>query len=127
MSCSPKFLLAKKYNIGSQIERFHKTRFDEILIVGKLDPNWLVWFEEMEIIPVFSSETLVKGSVEDQVQLFGILIKIRDLGLSLLHLKSSEYIHHDGSSNHYRRELEKYKQTSTVGLRFHLLVTSKNC
>ena len=34
------------------------------------------------------SETILKGSVVDQAELFGLLIKIRDLGLTLIDVRN---------------------------------------
>ncbi|MDJ0648928.1 MAG: hypothetical protein QNJ60_09490 [Xenococcaceae cyanobacterium MO_188.B19] len=34
------------------------------------------------------SETILKGSISDQAELFGLLIKIRDLGLTLVDIRN---------------------------------------
>ncbi len=60
----------------------------EIRVQGRLDATWSDWFDDMTITisggdggpPV----TTLTGPVKDQVALFGLLARIRDLGLPLL-------------------------------------------
>ena len=59
-------------------------RVYEIRIKGKLDPAWAVWFEEMTITTTETGETVLLGPVMDQAALYGLLRKIRDLGLPLM-------------------------------------------
>jgi hypothetical protein len=58
-----------------------------IRVVGKLDHTWEAWFEGMQIRPCSGDETEITGPIQDQAALFGLLLKIRDLGLPLLELK----------------------------------------
>ena len=55
-----------------------------ITIKGHLDPHWSAWFEGLTIMHCTNGETILSGSLEDQAALYGTLIKIRDLGLSLI-------------------------------------------
>ncbi len=55
-----------------------------IRIQGHLDVKWSDWFEGLEIIHEPQGETTLCGPVPDQAGLYGLLIKIRDLGLPLL-------------------------------------------
>ena len=55
----------------------------EIRVAGNLPPHWMDWFEGLTIIPD-DNETRLIGPVADQAALFGLLKKVRDLGLSLL-------------------------------------------
>lgn len=55
----------------------------EIHIKGKIDPNWSAWFDDMTITASDQGITILTGSVPDQAALYGILARIRDLGLSL--------------------------------------------
>ncbi|HSQ27156.1 MAG TPA: GNAT family N-acetyltransferase [Anaerolineales bacterium] len=48
-----------------------------------LDPKWEAIFSPLQLIPL-NHETIITGLVQDQAALFGILIKIRDLGLQLI-------------------------------------------
>ncbi len=55
----------------------------EIRVAGHLSPQWMDWFEGLTIIPE-DNETRLIGPVADQAALFGLLKKVRDLGMSLL-------------------------------------------
>lgn len=54
-----------------------------ITVWGHLDAHWSGWLEDMEIAPQPSGLTEITGSFVDQAALFGLLLKIRDLGLPL--------------------------------------------
>ena len=55
----------------------------EIRVEGIIDQHWSEWLEGLEIIHVSENETLLSGKVVDQATLYGILKKLRDLGLKL--------------------------------------------
>jgi len=61
-----------------------------IRVKGHLDPCWQDWFEGLEIVQEQEGTTLFSGPLQDQAALYGILTKIRGLGLTLLALESSE-------------------------------------
>ncbi len=61
-----------------------QTTFYQIHINGHLDDRWLSWFEGYVISQQPNGETLIIGEVTDQAALFGILNRIRDLGLELI-------------------------------------------
>lgn len=54
-----------------------------IRVRGRLDSHWCDWFEWLTLTPLENGETRISGPVRDQAALFGILAKIRDLGLHL--------------------------------------------
>ena len=56
----------------------------EICVKGHLDPRWSHWFGGFAIALKDNGETLLSGSVVDQAALYGVLIKVRDLGLPLI-------------------------------------------
>jgi hypothetical protein len=57
----------------------------EIRVAEHLDAHWAKWFEDLEVIhSVESGETILRGEMRDQPGLFGVLGKIRDLGLTLI-------------------------------------------
>ncbi len=56
----------------------------EIRIRGHLDRRWVAWFEEMTITQLENGETVLSGPLADQAALYGLLRKVRDLGLPLL-------------------------------------------
>ena len=56
----------------------------QIRIQGHLGAEWTDWFEGLTITLQDNGETLLTGSVVDQAGLYGLLRKIRDLGMPLL-------------------------------------------
>ena len=57
----------------------------KIRVAENLDERWAKWFGDLEIIhPPGSNETILSGEMVDQAELFGVLGKIRDLGLTLI-------------------------------------------
>ncbi|MFN2136954.1 MAG: hypothetical protein ACK2UK_13425 [Candidatus Promineifilaceae bacterium] len=56
----------------------------EIRIKGFLGDEWAEWFEGMTVTRTVDGETLLSGSVVDQAALYGLLRKVRDLGLPLI-------------------------------------------
>lgn len=55
----------------------------EIRVKGRLDEHWSEWFSEFEITHPAANETLLKGGVPDQAALYGLIARLRDLGLPL--------------------------------------------
>ncbi len=56
----------------------------EIRLKGNLDDRWAEWFEGLTITLEEDGDTLLTGLVVDQAVLFGLLKKVRDLGIPLL-------------------------------------------
>jgi hypothetical protein len=61
----------------------------EIRVKGVLDVRWQSWFEGMTITPG-DNETIISGTVADQVALHSLLTRIRDLGLPLVAVNQIE-------------------------------------
>lgn len=61
-----------------------------IRIRGHLDPSWQEWFEGLDIVHEEQGITLLNGPLRDQAALYGILLKIRQLGVTLLALELEE-------------------------------------
>jgi len=55
-----------------------------IRIKGHLGPHWSEWFEGLTITLRDNGETLLSGPVADQAALYGLLRRVRDVGLPLL-------------------------------------------
>jgi hypothetical protein len=74
------------------IEKSHPSSADiyHIRVRGILDEKWTDWFNGLEMTPQENGETLLFGKVADQAELFGILAKINNLGLTLLLLERKE-------------------------------------
>jgi len=56
----------------------------QIRIKGHLDSQWADWFESLTITLEENGETLLTCSVIDQSALYGLLRKVRDLGMPLI-------------------------------------------
>lgn len=69
----------------SQLCRSADSRLQyEIRVKGHLASHWSQWFEGFAITLKDNGETLLSGPVADQAALYGVLIKIRNLGLPLI-------------------------------------------
>lgn len=55
-----------------------------IRIKGYLACRWTDWFEDLSITLEENGDTLLIGPVVDQAALYGLIRKVRDLGLPLL-------------------------------------------
>ena len=56
----------------------------QIRLEGHLGPQWTEWFGRLTITLEENGETLLTGRVVDQAALFGLLKKVRNLGMPLL-------------------------------------------
>lgn len=56
----------------------------QIRIEGHLGHQWAEWFGNLTITLEENGETLVSGPVIDQAALYGLLRKVRDLGMPLV-------------------------------------------
>lgn len=56
----------------------------EIRLKGYLDVRWAAWFEGLTVSHERDDTTLIQGPIIDQSALYGVLRKVRDLGLPLL-------------------------------------------
>jgi len=77
----------------------------QIRFEGHLDDQWADWFSGLSISLEENGDTLLTGQVDDQAALFGLLKKIRDLGLPLVSLNRVE----SGRPDTLSTSLEKEK------------------
>jgi hypothetical protein len=56
----------------------------QIQVRGTLDPRWSGWFDQLVISHDAEGNTLLAGPVRDQAALYGLLNRLRDMGLTLL-------------------------------------------
>ncbi len=56
----------------------------EIRIEGHLDDRWADWFGGLTVTLEQEGNTLLTGPVVDQAALYGLLRKVRDLGMPLI-------------------------------------------
>ena len=67
-----------------------------ILVQGYLDQERSAWLDGLAITHTSTGETILAGPIADQAALHGVLLKIRDLGLSLLEVKRGSLALDDG-------------------------------
>ena len=66
---------------------FDKPAIYEIRVRGKLDERWSRWFADLQIIPQPDGHTLLTGPIADQAALYGLISRMRDLGLVLISVR----------------------------------------
>ncbi len=59
----------------------------EIRVKAQLTKERAEWFENLAVTAEENGETLLRGVMQDQAALHGVLAKIRDLGLPLVKLE----------------------------------------
>ena len=68
----------------------------QIRIKGHLGPQWTDWFGGLTITLEEGGETLLTCLVVDQAALYGLLRKVRDLGLPLISVTRAQTDQIDG-------------------------------
>ena len=64
-----------------------------IRVQGHLDARWSAWFDGLTVTTEKDGTTLIEGPVADQAALFGVLLRMRDLGLPLLSVTRADPRH----------------------------------
>ena len=62
----------------------------EIHFKGQINEKWSGWFGGLTVSHPDPDETLLSGLVADSAALYGILARLRDLGLQLTSVNSEE-------------------------------------
>ena len=62
----------------------------QIRIKGQLGSQWTDWFGGLTITLEDNGDTLLTGPVVDQAALYGLLKRVRDLGMPLLSVNRAE-------------------------------------
>ena len=62
----------------------------QIRLRGHLSDQWTNWFEGLTITLDEDGDTLLTGPLVDQAALFGLLKKVRDLGMPLVSINCVE-------------------------------------
>jgi hypothetical protein len=68
----------------------HEAGRYEIRLKGHLDSRWAAWFDGLTLTSESDGTTLIRGQVVDQAALYGLLQKIRDMGLPLVSVTQVE-------------------------------------
>jgi hypothetical protein len=61
-----------------------------VRVAGHLDPHRSAWFAGFALTREADGTTTLRGFVEDQAELHGLLAKVRDLGVTLLSLEIAD-------------------------------------
>ncbi len=61
----------------------------EIRVKGRIDTHWSEWFEGFEICN-HEDESVLSGTIRDQTALYGLLTKLRNMGLALVAVRTIE-------------------------------------
>ena len=62
----------------------------EIRVKGQVDQQWLDWFDGLTIRFSEMDETILSGLLTDEAALYGIISRLRDLGLKLVTVSSED-------------------------------------
>jgi hypothetical protein len=60
----------------------------ELRLQGYLDQHWSAWFGGLTLTNEDDGTTTLRGAVADQAELHGLLVKVRDLNLTLISVKT---------------------------------------
>jgi hypothetical protein len=69
----------------------------EIRVRGHLDARWGEWFDGLSLTHERDGTSVLSGPVVDQSALYGVLRKVRDLGLPLVSVRAIDAVQADGS------------------------------
>jgi hypothetical protein len=67
----------------------------EIRVQGQISERWSEWLDGLTIRHVEPDETVLTGTVEDQAALYGLIAKLRDLGLPLASVNLERQVSHE--------------------------------
>ena len=62
----------------------------EICVKGHLDLTWAEWLDSFTLTHTEQGETILTGKVKDQAALYGLIAKLRDLGVKLVSVNSGK-------------------------------------
>lgn len=62
----------------------------EIRVEGGLGADWSEWFGGLAVTTDAEGHTVLAGPIADQAALYGVLVRLRDLGLPLISVNTIE-------------------------------------
>ena len=68
----------------------------EIRVEGHLDQTWAEWLDGFTLAHTEGDETILAGDVKDQAALYGLIAKLRDLGVKLISINSEDKVPKEG-------------------------------
>jgi hypothetical protein len=72
----------------SQKRDDHEPGLYELRVNRHLDDHWAEWFGDVTLTREEDGTTTLRGPVPDQSALHGLLIKVRDLGMTLISVRA---------------------------------------
>ncbi len=91
----------------------------ELLVAGHLDEHWSAVLDDLRLTRRADGTTILTGPVVDQAQLHGLLARVRDLGVTLLSLRTlaPQETNGDGAGAAAPPALERTLRTARLTLR----------
>jgi hypothetical protein len=68
----------------TQTPKHHVPAGYRLRVDGHLDDHWSAWFGDLTLTHESDGTTSLSGLVSDQAELHGLLMKVRDLGVTLI-------------------------------------------
>jgi RimJ/RimL family protein N-acetyltransferase len=62
----------------------------ELRVGGHLDEHWAGWFDGLTLLREDDGTTRLRGAVTDQAELYGLLVRVRDIGATLLSVSTTD-------------------------------------
>ena len=62
----------------------------ELQVKGHLDEHWSGWFDGLTLVRGGDGTTTLRGTVTDQAELYGLLVRVRDIGATLLSVSTAD-------------------------------------
>jgi len=73
---------------SKKIRRYRPVQGYEIRVAGHLDETAFDWFGEIQVANRASGDALLSGSIPDQAAMLSVLLRLNDLGLSILSVRA---------------------------------------
>jgi hypothetical protein len=84
----------------------------KLRVDGQLDDHWSAWFDDLTLTHESDGTTSLSGLVSDQAQLHGLLMKVRDLGVTLISvavIDPSDSADHEPDSAHDQKVFGEHR------------------
>lgn len=62
----------------------------EVRIEGQIDRQWTDWLDGFTLTHTQQGETILTGTVKDQAAFYGLISKLRDLGIRIIAIQLGE-------------------------------------
>ena len=89
----------------------------EIRLKGHLDSRWTTWFDGLTLTNESDGTTVLQGPVVDQAALYGLLHKVRDIGLPLVSVTQVDTDEPSRARAHQPRPIAKRETDMTTTVR----------